>query len=820
MGDVQGWLFKRGEKGLVKGWKERYFKTSIASQPPVILYAADGDKINNPSTVLGTIDLRSITGVSANDSLLSSFKRGATYRGFEIKTNLGRVYYLIAPDDKELEKWTTFINNNVDSKLSEIVNPFFSDNSVKADLRVSAGPESRTSLSDSNPDISITIQKDLEAKMKSDREKLEQEKREFEQQKSSFEKDKLLLQQEQQSLNLEKQSISQDKSSLDQGKLQLEELQQSFNKEKQSFDAEKETFIQNKKIFESEKASSISTTTTHENNNNNNDQERENFQQQLKQFEVEKQNLQKDRDSYENDKKLLDQQLESIEKEKKSLEAERLELNQQKQKLESDKEFMELEQQRLQQQKQSFEQDKQSHEHDQQSSLETEKKKLEEVNSLLQLQQQSLEKDKQSFEKEKQSLEQERSILQQQRQQLEQDKQSSKQHQQQQQHSDDHLKNLLVEKDKIIEAIQKQSNELKIQLLSLQDEYDDLQLQFDDTSNQLNDANTLLKLNQSQSELLDQQIKELNEKLSQQPQPQSQSQSQPQPQQKNITTNTTSAPTSKSSSNKQNNNQDGSVDAASPIDVVELSRDLTELTKQYNEIKYENLRLIEENEFHQYKTLDLNDLNQKLLKSIETKDEQLLLLQNDMKELREQMNSQQQTYVDLDDNVPPSPSDVNSSQPRAVKTRRLLTAINAHQSQNAILIQSIEKIEKDKKVIVNGKEKMITFYKNDSEHWQNQYNQLIKKVLLKQNLTEEINHHARQLANKLNGSDMASITVAELDELKQSYFHSLLIGIKMNLALHGKVVNINNVDQLYNEADKKMEWRQWKEWLLQQIKRR
>lgn len=91
---LEGWLQKRGDKGLIKSYKRRYFRQNGEN---LYYYAAKED-----TTALGSIPLLSVTAARITTSP-NERKKDASCN-FEVVVP-GRIYDLIAPTDIEAKNW-------------------------------------------------------------------------------------------------------------------------------------------------------------------------------------------------------------------------------------------------------------------------------------------------------------------------------------------------------------------------------------------------------------------------------------------------------------------------------------------------------------------------------------------------------------------------------------------------------------------------------------------------------------------------------------------------------------------------------------------
>jgi hypothetical protein len=101
---LEGWLWKQGAKGFVKGWKNRWF--AMPNEFEIHYYTS-----NTSLESLGSIDIRIITSVLADPSR----KKDAKGYLFYITTP-ARVYNLAASSEKDLNYWVEGINNIIPDK--------------------------------------------------------------------------------------------------------------------------------------------------------------------------------------------------------------------------------------------------------------------------------------------------------------------------------------------------------------------------------------------------------------------------------------------------------------------------------------------------------------------------------------------------------------------------------------------------------------------------------------------------------------------------------------------------------------------------------
>lgn len=91
---LSGFLMKQGEKGIVKGWKKRWFIVT-PEEPTQIRYQK---KISN-AFELGHIDLTKVTAVKPSDR-----NEKANEWAFNVDTP-NRRYNLLAPDEESMQYW-------------------------------------------------------------------------------------------------------------------------------------------------------------------------------------------------------------------------------------------------------------------------------------------------------------------------------------------------------------------------------------------------------------------------------------------------------------------------------------------------------------------------------------------------------------------------------------------------------------------------------------------------------------------------------------------------------------------------------------------
>src|SRR3990167_2720003 len=93
---LAGWLYKQGERGLVKGWKKRWFIVS-PDAPDVIRYQRKA----NDQEEKGVINLSHVTNVRVNDK--GDQKQKGEY-SFQVETP-NRIYYRSAKDQESVNYW-------------------------------------------------------------------------------------------------------------------------------------------------------------------------------------------------------------------------------------------------------------------------------------------------------------------------------------------------------------------------------------------------------------------------------------------------------------------------------------------------------------------------------------------------------------------------------------------------------------------------------------------------------------------------------------------------------------------------------------------
>eukprot|EP01122_Echinamoeba_exundans_P000338 TRINITY_DN10304_c0_g1_i1.p1 TRINITY_DN10304_c0_g1~~TRINITY_DN10304_c0_g1_i1.p1 ORF type:complete len:124 (-),score=16.66 TRINITY_DN10304_c0_g1_i1:157-504(-) len=99
---ISGWMKKKGDKGIVKGWKNRWFQEK--DDKKIYYYESRGD-----TNALGAIEIASITAVSTNTE-------GAF--GFSV-TVPGRVYYLQAFTEHDRQDWLTLLKTKTNLPLTQ-----------------------------------------------------------------------------------------------------------------------------------------------------------------------------------------------------------------------------------------------------------------------------------------------------------------------------------------------------------------------------------------------------------------------------------------------------------------------------------------------------------------------------------------------------------------------------------------------------------------------------------------------------------------------------------------------------------------------------
>jgi hypothetical protein len=99
--DIQGWLKKKGDKGIVKGWKNRWFQEK---ERKIYYYRSRDD--NEP---LGFIDIDKISSISKTADGAFGFAVGVP----------GRVYVLQAFTDGDRQEWLRLLKAKTGLSLDE-----------------------------------------------------------------------------------------------------------------------------------------------------------------------------------------------------------------------------------------------------------------------------------------------------------------------------------------------------------------------------------------------------------------------------------------------------------------------------------------------------------------------------------------------------------------------------------------------------------------------------------------------------------------------------------------------------------------------------
>lgn len=98
---ISGTLWKRGDLGLIKTWKERYFQLKdTVSGEPRMWYFEDVSKASLPHGHIGYIHLKDVTEIKYHDR---------KQHGFALHTP-ERIYWLYAASDYERQQWMDELN--------------------------------------------------------------------------------------------------------------------------------------------------------------------------------------------------------------------------------------------------------------------------------------------------------------------------------------------------------------------------------------------------------------------------------------------------------------------------------------------------------------------------------------------------------------------------------------------------------------------------------------------------------------------------------------------------------------------------------------
>jgi len=225
-----------------------------------------------------------------------------------------------------------------------------------------------------------------------------------------------------------------------------------------------------------------------------------------------------------------------------------------------------------------------------------------------------------------------------------------------------------------------------------------------------------------------------------------------------------------------------------------IAKKFVQLQAEIAYLKKENRQLQEESEIKQNRCT-------KQLEELETKQCQLEVLQKEYHTLRIQL-------AELRDQM----GDCKKLSPRA-KIVRMAEQINAHQTQNTILMESLQKYQKDYELVIDAKEKQLDTCNKDCTTWRKNYEALICFVIEKEGVSKD--ELQIILQNYQDSYDQAS--VSEQEDLKVAYFNSIITTIKLNNTLQGKSLNFVSLEDLFRKAQK-IDWNRWHTWLTQYLK--
>eukprot|EP01129_Flabellula_baltica_P012282 TRINITY_DN5524_c0_g1_i1.p1 TRINITY_DN5524_c0_g1~~TRINITY_DN5524_c0_g1_i1.p1 ORF type:complete len:414 (-),score=133.34 TRINITY_DN5524_c0_g1_i1:75-1316(-) len=97
-----GYMLKKGDQGVIKDWKERYFQLLSNGK---LTYAVSED-----ASINGDIDLNVMEAYKANDSILGFMKKRGGAKGWQIDVP-GRSYLLACHDEGSLNGWLKAIQD-------------------------------------------------------------------------------------------------------------------------------------------------------------------------------------------------------------------------------------------------------------------------------------------------------------------------------------------------------------------------------------------------------------------------------------------------------------------------------------------------------------------------------------------------------------------------------------------------------------------------------------------------------------------------------------------------------------------------------------
>lgn len=103
MEEIQGWLKKKGDKGPIKGWKNRWFQ----EKDDKIYYY----KCRDDSNSLGYIDISKVVRLA---------KTGDGAFGFSITVSTGRTYVLQAFTDADRQDWLRILKERTSVTVDNV----------------------------------------------------------------------------------------------------------------------------------------------------------------------------------------------------------------------------------------------------------------------------------------------------------------------------------------------------------------------------------------------------------------------------------------------------------------------------------------------------------------------------------------------------------------------------------------------------------------------------------------------------------------------------------------------------------------------------
>jgi len=174
------------------------------------------------------------------------------------------------------------------------------------------------------------------------------------------------------------------------------------------------------------------------------------------------------------------------------------------------------------------------------------------------------------------------------------------------------------------------------------------------------------------------------------------------------------------------------------------------------------------------------------LEELATKQSQLKVLQKEFHTLRTQL-------AELRNQV----GDCKLLSPKT-KIARMAEQISAHQTQNTILMEALQKYQKDYELVITAKEKQLDTSHKDSSTWRSNYEALLCFVIEKQGVSKD---ELLSILQNYEDTD-AQASVSELEDVKVAYFNSLVTSIKLNCSLQGKTLNFFSPEDLFRKAQK------------------